>query len=430
LNHADVKQNLSDYLEGDLPLETRARVDAHLDACSECAREVDEMQRTIGLLRTLPDPETPPMITANVMRRIRAGETEPNWFGRIARAFSDVAEPSFVLPASAIAVAALVAMAIQDPSALGRFQFAQGSESTPAAIDVMPFAGNSGRSASSGGLGRLQSVRPRPASEISGPDLNMRWPFDGGTEQVTQEGTQGRTTLALPASPLASSSLAARSAVPGAAAGSMRFHVEFDGSSARGALRVAPTSPATEPLASLASRSAPLWNNGWNIGARATPGPTERFAAAGGSQAGWARRVAQPSDGVDLLARSHSGTFAGAFTGTESSGGEDPRDAWLARGLERPADFARFLAGKNLAEHELWVSRLAQRAEEQNVLDELVAALRASGDVSAAILSDDFAAHADTLVDHTRDHAQDHIQGQTQGHTQGQTRDWSAPTSR
>jgi hypothetical protein len=105
-------------------------------------------------------------------------------------------------------------------------------------------------------------------------------------------------------------------------------------------------------------------------------------------------------------------------SGAESSGGEDPRDAWLARGLESPADFARFLAAKTLAEHELWVSRLAQRAEEQGVLAELVDALRASGDVSAAILSDDFAAHAESHVDHVQDHAREWA------------RDWREPSSR
>ena len=75
---------------------------------------------------------------------------------------------------------------------------------------------------------------------------------------------------------------------------------------------------------------------------------------------------------------------------SESSGGEDPRDEWLSRGLEDPVGFARFIAEKNLAEQELWVSRLAERAESRGVLDELVRTLRASGDIFAAVLSDDF----------------------------------------
>ncbi len=71
------------------------------------------MQQTIRLLRALPEPETPPMIAANVMRRIRAGETRPSLLERIQRVLGGVLEPSFVLPASAIAVAALVI--VRDP---------------------------------------------------------------------------------------------------------------------------------------------------------------------------------------------------------------------------------------------------------------------------------------------------------------------------
>ena len=78
------------------------------------------MQQTIRLLRALPEPEPPPMIAANVMRRIRAGETRPSFFGRIQRALGGVLEPSFVLPASAMAVAALVIFAIQDGGRLMR----------------------------------------------------------------------------------------------------------------------------------------------------------------------------------------------------------------------------------------------------------------------------------------------------------------------
>ena len=113
MNHAVVTEHLADYLEGDLALDLRALVDAHLDTCEICGQEVREMQQTIRLLRALPEPETPPLIAANVMRRIRAGETRPNWLERIQRALGGVLEPSFVLPASAIAVAALVIVVIQ-----------------------------------------------------------------------------------------------------------------------------------------------------------------------------------------------------------------------------------------------------------------------------------------------------------------------------
>lgn len=79
------------------------------------------------------------------------------------------------------------------------------------------------------------------------------------------------------------------------------------------------------------------------------------------------------------------------------AGREDPRDAWIALGLDRPADFARFLAGKSLAEQELWVERLADRAEARGLLDELVQALEATPSEVAGLLAADFVAEAGQL---------------------------------
>ena len=60
MNCTDVKKSLPDYLEGDLSLEARARVDTHLDDCEACIVEVAELEQTILLLRSMPAPETPP----------------------------------------------------------------------------------------------------------------------------------------------------------------------------------------------------------------------------------------------------------------------------------------------------------------------------------------------------------------------------------
>jgi hypothetical protein len=73
----------------------------------------------------------------------------------------------------------------------------------------------------------------------------------------------------------------------------------------------------------------------------------------------------------------------------------DPRDAWLALGFEDPAEFARYIAGRNLAEQELWAARLSERAEAQGLLDDFLQALRASGDPTAVWVADDFSAQAE-----------------------------------
>ncbi len=330
MNHADVKKNLADYLEGDLPPATRARVDAHLDDCLECAEEVDAMQQTIRLLRTLPEPETPPMIAANVMRRIRAGETEPSFLARMTRSIGRTFEPTFVLPASAVAVAALVAMFVQDPSAMSRFMLDPAGPTETASLDS-----------------KVGVVEREPAkTQVASMDLAL--PFATAR------------SVSPPASSSAPSFVAGPTAERKPAGPELRF--EFKKSARQVPFRLAPTALAR----------------------RVAPSPY-RASLAEVTLAPGARRVVQP------ILLDGSATFGR----TESAGGEDPRDAWLVRGLENPAGFAQFLAAKSIAEQELWVSRLAERAMERALLNELVSALRESGDVLAAILSDDFFSEAD-----------------------------------
>jgi hypothetical protein len=69
-----VRDRLGYYLEGDLSLGERSRVDAHIEHCAECADELRELRATVGLLRGLSDPEPPALLTAEIMRRIDAGE--------------------------------------------------------------------------------------------------------------------------------------------------------------------------------------------------------------------------------------------------------------------------------------------------------------------------------------------------------------------
>jgi hypothetical protein len=99
-----VGDRLGDYLEGDLSLEERELVDAHMAGCTACADELRELRATVGLLRGLPDPEPPALLTAEVMRRIEAGEgTE----ARVVQLFRRAAEPRFAA-ALAAGIAGLV----------------------------------------------------------------------------------------------------------------------------------------------------------------------------------------------------------------------------------------------------------------------------------------------------------------------------------
>jgi hypothetical protein len=104
VKHTHVRDQLGDHLEGDLSLEERSRIDAHIAHCAECADELRELRATVGLLRGLPDPEPPVLLTAAVMRRIEAGEgSEP----RVVQLFRRASEPRFAA-ALAAGIAGLV----------------------------------------------------------------------------------------------------------------------------------------------------------------------------------------------------------------------------------------------------------------------------------------------------------------------------------
>jgi anti-sigma factor RsiW len=53
------RERLSAWLDGALPVEERAALDAHLASCAACQREVNSLRQVRALLRALPD-STPP----------------------------------------------------------------------------------------------------------------------------------------------------------------------------------------------------------------------------------------------------------------------------------------------------------------------------------------------------------------------------------
>lgn len=113
MNHSEIRSQMADYLEGDLPLDRRALFDAHLDECRECAREIAEMRMTIGALRSLPDPEPPALLAEDVMRRIRLGEGSTSLLDRLREVGSALLSPRILAPVSVAAIAAGVLLGTQ-----------------------------------------------------------------------------------------------------------------------------------------------------------------------------------------------------------------------------------------------------------------------------------------------------------------------------
>ena len=336
----EIHRCLPDYLEGELSPQSRSDVDAHLADCAECATEVAEMEATVRLLRGLPEPETPPMIAANVMRRIRAGETEPRGLARLRRSLAAVFEPSFVLPASAMAVAALVVVVVQGPAGPQLF----GDDASQPGTRVAP-----ARSAAVATLPDTARTPRVPVARRVPPATVMRMEFVERQALAAPEvEAQIRFRQAPPSSALTAqaSGFASSDAAGGA---SLVAGAPLAGSPAPRAIPVAGPAPSI-PFES----------------------PTRAF------DAGPRRAAAQPAP-----ARERS---------SDSTGAVDVRDEWLAASLRNPREFARFVAGKSLAEQELWVEQIATRAAERGLLGELVEAFESTADASALILADDFRA--------------------------------------
>lgn len=100
MNHSDIHDHMADYLEGHLPLGKRALFDAHLDDCSDCCREILEVQKTITLLRSLPEPEVPAGFSESVMRRVNEREEMGSWFDGLREAVSILLSPRVLVPVS------------------------------------------------------------------------------------------------------------------------------------------------------------------------------------------------------------------------------------------------------------------------------------------------------------------------------------------
>ncbi len=119
MNHRRARRQLNDYLDADLELEDRERLDEHLSGCDDCAREARELSQTVFLLRDLPAEAGPPGIAEAVMARVHAGHARPTrlpeW-ADLSRWFSD-SGAGLALAAGATALLIVVAV---DPVGIGQ----------------------------------------------------------------------------------------------------------------------------------------------------------------------------------------------------------------------------------------------------------------------------------------------------------------------
>jgi hypothetical protein len=105
MNHEELRERLSAYLEADLEASERARVEEHLANCPDCRREYRELRHTVDLLRRLPEPDPPPDLADRVITRLRAGEGRPGLLARWQARTAAIAEAPWLTPVAAVAVA-------------------------------------------------------------------------------------------------------------------------------------------------------------------------------------------------------------------------------------------------------------------------------------------------------------------------------------
>jgi hypothetical protein len=116
VKHSKVRARLNDYLERDLPPSVRREVDAHLTECAACTSTLRELERTVGLLRRMPDPEPPPYLTQAVMARVAEGEATV-WSP--ARFLQRLMQPALAMPLAGALVGLLAFASLQGGSGTG-----------------------------------------------------------------------------------------------------------------------------------------------------------------------------------------------------------------------------------------------------------------------------------------------------------------------
>ncbi len=75
-DHRWVEPHASDYLDGDLQPDERARLEHHLGACPECRELLDGLRAVIGSLGVL-GAQQPPVVAPAVLASIRGQLREP-----------------------------------------------------------------------------------------------------------------------------------------------------------------------------------------------------------------------------------------------------------------------------------------------------------------------------------------------------------------
>jgi len=117
MNCPDVRECLSDLIDGALEPDVRAQVDAHLAGCADCRRELERLGAVVSLLRAVERPQAPVGFAARVLA---AARPDP-WHRRLRDRLAAIRLLRFPVEAAAmVLVASLAVYVFQETPALRR----------------------------------------------------------------------------------------------------------------------------------------------------------------------------------------------------------------------------------------------------------------------------------------------------------------------
>ncbi len=67
----ELTELINDYLEGQLPLRTRVRLQLHLGLCGDCRAYLRQLKSVIGALGRLPELDPPEPVRSELLERLQ-----------------------------------------------------------------------------------------------------------------------------------------------------------------------------------------------------------------------------------------------------------------------------------------------------------------------------------------------------------------------
>ena len=79
----DIQSDFHDYIDQALADSKRLQIEAHLEECTRCRRELSDIKSSLALTQNLEEVDPPPFFTARIMAEVRTSSHAKSWLKRI-----------------------------------------------------------------------------------------------------------------------------------------------------------------------------------------------------------------------------------------------------------------------------------------------------------------------------------------------------------